>query len=110
MSEAFTAPTISFGGLPIGAELAERYEVRAWLGEGGMGTVYRVLDRELDEEVALKLLRTELSHAPEALVRFRREVKLARKVVHPNVARTFDLGVHAGQRFLTMELIAGGSL
>jgi len=110
MKDVATQPTVSLGGLPVGTELAERYEVRGWLGEGGMGTVYRVLDRELDEEVALKLLRVELAKTPEALLRFRREVKLARRVTHPNVARTYDLGVHAGLRFLTMELISGESL
>src|SRR5262249_60540811 len=75
-----------------------------------MGAVYRVLDRELDEEVALKILRPELAATAEALVRFRREVKLARRVTHANVARTYDLGEYAGVRFLTMELIAGSSL
>src|SRR5262245_54401306 len=110
MKDVSTDPTLALAGLPVGEKLADRYEVRAWLGAGGMGTVYRVLDRELDEEVALKLLRPDLSKASEALVRFRREVKLARRIVHPSVARTYDLGVHAGQRFLTMELVAGGSL
>src|SRR5262249_61805221 len=75
-----------------------------------MGAVYRVLDRELDEEVALKILRPELAATPEALLRFRREVKLARRVTHANVARTYDLGEYAGVRFLTMELIDGTSL
>src|SRR6186997_1972100 len=96
--------------LPIGAVLANRYELKALLGEGGMGAVYRAHDRELDEDVALKMLRPEFASTPDALVRFRREVKLARRVTHPNVARTYDLGVHAGQRFLTMELISGGPL
>jgi eukaryotic-like serine/threonine-protein kinase len=94
----------------IGSVLAGRYELLAVLGSGGMGTVCSAHDRELDEVVALKLLRPELAQAPGGLDRFRREVKLARRITHRNVARTFELGEHAGQRFLTMELVAGASL
>ncbi len=104
------APTMSFGPFPIGARLAGRYEIRAPLGEGGMGAVYKVIDLELEEEVALKVLRSELSSSPDALARFRREVKLARRVTHTNIARTYDLGVHEGSRFITMELITGEAL
>lgn len=75
-----------------------------------MGAVYRVVDRELDEVIALKLLRPEWAASAGALDRFRREVKLARRVTHPNVARTFDLGAYDGVRFLTMELINGEPL
>jgi serine/threonine-protein kinase len=75
-----------------------------------MGAVYQVLDRELDEDVALKILQPALAATPDALRRFRREVKLARRVTHPNVARTYDLGEHQGTRFLTMELLQGSSL
>lgn len=79
------------------------------LGAGAMGTVYRARDRELDEIVALKMLKKELASA-EMLERFRREVKLARRVTHKNVARTFDIGEHDGDRFLTMEFIEGEML
>jgi hypothetical protein len=98
----------------IGTVLADRYELRGLLGEGGMGTVFRAYDRELDEEVALKILHLEAANDHATLTRFRREVKLARRVTHRNVARTFDLGIHRGDggsaRFLTMELIEGKSL
>src|SRR5688572_13875248 len=90
--------------------LAGRYEIVGLLGSGGMGTVYRARDRELDEVVALKVLKGELAQAPGMLERFRREVKLARKVTHRNVARTFDIGEHEGDRFLTMEYVEGESL
>jgi eukaryotic-like serine/threonine-protein kinase len=69
-----------------------------------------VLDRELRDEIALKILRPEIADAPGMLERFRREVKLARKVTHPNVARTFDLGAFQGVRYLTMELVPGESI
>lgn len=90
--------------------IAERYAVHGLLGSGGMGRVYRVHDEKLDEVVALKMLRRELVDDPIALERFRQEVKLARRVTSPHVVRTFDLGEHAGEYFLTMEYIEGRSL
>jgi serine/threonine-protein kinase len=75
-----------------------------------MGSVYLAKDKELDELVALKTLSKELIDVPGAMERFRREVKLARKVTHKNVARTYDIGEHEGLRFLTMEYIEGESL
>ncbi|WP_394837900.1 protein kinase [Pendulispora rubella] len=90
--------------------LAGRYELLGLVGTGGMGSVYRARDLELDEVVALKVLRRELVNTPEMLARFRQEVKLARRVTHVNVARTFDIGEHHGEKFLTMEFIDGTSL
>jgi serine/threonine-protein kinase len=87
-----------------------RYQILGLLGVGGMGSVYRARDLELDEPVALKMIRRELSDQPDMLERFRREVKLARRVTHENVARTFDIGEHGQQKFLTMELVDGESL
>src|SRR5437868_2172073 len=92
------------------ALVGNRYEILGMLGSGGMGTVYRARDRELDEVVALKVLKAELAATSGMLERFRREVKLARRVTHKNVARTFDIGEHEGDRFLTMELIEGEML
>ena len=94
---------------PLG-KLAERYELLALVGAGAMGSVYRARDAELDEVVALKMLKSELAGTPGVLERFRREVKLARRVAHPNVARMHDIGEHDGLKFLTMEFIEGQSL
>jgi eukaryotic-like serine/threonine-protein kinase len=87
-----------------------RYEILGLLGSGGMGAVYRARDTELDELVALKMLHGELVDNPAMLLRFKQEVKLARRVTHRNVARTFDLGENQGSKFLTMELVDGESL
>ena len=87
-----------------------RYELLDLVGAGGAGTVYRARDVELDEIVALKVLRKELVRAPEVVERFRSEVKLARRVTHRNVARMFDIGEHEGERFLTMEFVEGHML
>ncbi len=92
-----------------GETLSGRWQIIDVLGTGGMGTVYRARDRELDETVALKMVKRE-TLGPDALERFRREVKLARRVSHRNVARVFELGDHEGERFFTMELIEGESL
>ncbi|WP_437721778.1 protein kinase domain-containing protein [Sorangium sp. So ce861] len=90
--------------------IAGRYEILGLLGTGGMGSVYRVRDVELDEVVALKMLRRDLADSAGMLDRFRQEVKLARRVTHRNVARTFDFGDHEGEKFLTMECVEGESL
>jgi serine/threonine protein kinase len=108
--------TLSSAGISVSSAaalpsvIAERYEVLGLLGAGGMGRVYRVRDRSLDEVVALKVLRRELVDTPGMLERFRSEVKLARRVTSPHVVRTFDLGEHAGEHYLTMEYIDGQSL
>ena len=103
MTDLANAPTAGLGETVV---FGDRYEVRALLGQGGMGSVFRVLDRELDEEIALKVL-SKGSSDPKAIDRFRREVKLARRVTHPNVARTYDLGQHDQSKFITMELVIG---
>ncbi|HEY3801769.1 MAG TPA: serine/threonine-protein kinase [Kofleriaceae bacterium] len=93
-----------------GKILADRFDVLELLGTGGMGAVYRARDRELDEVVALKVIRGELARDPAAVDRFRSEVKLARRVTHANVARTFELGSADGVMFCTMELVDGEPL
>jgi len=90
--------------------LGGRYELLRLIGAGGMGNVYLARDRELDEEVALKTLRREIADKPGIIERFRREVRLSRRVTHPNVARVFDIGEHGGDKFLTMEYVEGESL
>src|SRR3989454_1136098 len=94
-----------------GQVVAGRYEIIDLLGSGGMGVVYRARDRELDEVVALKALRPDRTTAdPHAVERFRRELRLARRVSHPNVVRTHDIGEASGYRFITMEHVEGRSL
>src|SRR4051812_14254931 len=76
-----------------GTTLANRYAVLELLGAGGMGAVYRAHDRELDEMVALKVIRADHATRPGMVEQFRHEVKLARRVTHVNIARTFELVV-----------------
>ncbi|MBK8212747.1 MAG: protein kinase [Myxococcales bacterium] len=90
--------------------LAGRYRITALLGTGGMGSVYRAIDELLDEVVAVKVLRGTLESLADTQRRLLREVKLARRVTHRNVVRTFDVGVHDGLHFFSMEFVDGVSL
>jgi len=80
------------------------------LGEGGMGAVYKARDREVDREVALKVIRPELTGHPDIVRRFKQELILARQVTHKNVVRIFDLGEAEGAKFISMEYIEGRDL
>ncbi len=87
-----------------------RYQVIEELGRGGMGTVYRAFDTELREDIALKALLPTLAQDRRALLRFRHEVRIARRVSHPNIARIHDFHVHDDTPFLTMEFVPGVGL
>lgn len=100
----------SAGDFTVGGVLAGRYEIRQQLGAGGMGVVYRAFDRELGEPVAIKTLRPDLVGDPGLLERFKQEIRLARKISHPNVVRTHDLGEAGGLYFITMEFVEGTAL
>jgi tetratricopeptide (TPR) repeat protein len=93
-----------------GSIIAGRYEILEELGRGGMGQVFRVRDRDLSEEVALKTLRRRPEMTEEARSRFLREIKLSRRITHPNVVRMYDFGVWRETLFLTMEYIPGKTL
>jgi len=96
-------------GLLPGEELG-RFRILEELGRGGMGLVYRAVDRDLDREVALKLLSTELSDEPRDLERFRREAALASKLRHPRIVGVYSFGEVDGRPFFTMPLVDGESL
>ncbi len=88
-----------------------RYQFLNILGRGGMGVVYRALDLELDEPVALKVLWDSIAEDhDEMLARFKTEVSLNRRIKHPNVCRIHDFGVAAQFVYLTMELVPGVDL
>jgi len=90
---------------------AERYRIDRLLGQGGMGKVYLAYDTLLENEpVALKILHRELCEDESQMRRFLREVQVTRRITHPNVVRTFDVGLNDGALFMTMELIQGSSL
>jgi len=96
--------------LATGTLFARRYEVIEELGKGGMGRVYKVFDKKIKEKVALKLLRPEISLDEETVERFSNELKYARRIIHKNVCRMFDLGEEEGTHFITMEYVSGEDL
>ena len=111
--------TMAIGAVPtqVGANIlpgglfADRYEVQGTVGKGGMGVVYRARDRQLDEVVALKVVRSEvLKEDPTLLDRFKQEIKLARRITHRNVLRTHDFGETAGTPYISMEYLEGVTL
>jgi serine/threonine protein kinase len=94
--------------LAVGERFAGRYDIEEILGSGGMGVVYRAFDREVGEAVAIKALRPELGGMdPTLLERFKQELRLARRITHRNVVRTYDLGEVEGTYYITMELVRG---
>ncbi len=93
--------------LPAGTLIADRYRVEQSLGRGAMGGVFAVLDEWVGERVALKLLATRDASSVE---RFTHELRLARRVTHKNIGRTFDIGQGTLGRFITMERVVGESL
>jgi len=99
-----------FEDLPRGNLFAERYEIIESLGTGGMGKVYRAIDREVKEEVALKLVKPEIAQDEATIKRFRNELKVARKVSHRNVCRMHDLGKAEEGYYISMEYVEGENL
>ncbi len=96
--------------LQPGHILGGRYEILQLLGQGGMGAVYKALDREVERLVALKVIRPDLADHPDVVRRFKHELILARQVTHKNVIRIFDLGEAEGAKFISMEFIDGRDL
>lgn len=93
-----------------GSVIGSRYEILNPLGKGGMGVVYKAHDRVLEEEIAIKVLRSDVARSPEMGRRFRSEIRLARKVTHRNVCRIHEYGEDQGVRYISMELIEGVDL
>ena len=96
--------------LTRGTTFAGRYEIIEELGKGGMGKVYRVEDKKIQEEVALKLIKPEIASDKKTIERFSNELKMARKIAHRNVCKMYDLGEEKGAHYITMEYVPGQDL
>lgn len=94
----------------IGKVLANRYEVLARVGEGGMAVVYRARDTLLGRMVALKVLRPQYASDADFVERFRREAQTAASLSHPNVVNIYDVGEEAGVHYIVMEYVEGRNL
>jgi CheY-like chemotaxis protein len=96
------------GALIPGELFANRYQIVRVVGRGGMGMVYKARDRELAEDIAIKMLRGDaMNHDPTVVERFKTEIRLARRISHRNVVRTHDLGERDGAYYVTMEYVEG---
>ena len=105
---AAAQPAGNEGRFPPGMLIAERYRIVSLLGRGGMGEVFRADDLTLGQPVALKFLPESIDAL--MLERFRNEVRIARRISHPNVCRVYDIGETDNQVFLSMEYIDGEDL
>src|SRR5262245_34326881 len=113
LAETLPGHAAAAGPVPdLPPELADhsRYQVVALLGRGGMGAVYKAVHRVMERPVALKVMRPDLIGNPQAVERFRREVKAAAQLVHPNIVTAFDAEQVGSVHFLVMEYVEGRTL
>jgi serine/threonine protein kinase/Tfp pilus assembly protein PilF len=96
--------------LAPGSTFAGRYQIIEEIGKGGMGKVYKVLDKEINTNVALKLIKPEIAADEKTIDRFRNELKTARDITHKNVCRMHDLNKDEGFYYITMEYVPGEDL
>ncbi len=105
----------AFSSLPTGRVLVGRFTLNRFLARGGMGEVYEAWDQDLQERVAIKIIRPDLAASAEVIERFRREVRQARAISHPNVCRVHELFCDEGSTarkvwFFSMEFLDGHTL
>lgn len=122
LEQSLSAGKISAAALPggmsqmpttfmnVATALEGRYQVLKELGRGGMGIVFQAHDKQLKEQVAIKILSPLLSNNPEALERLKREVSAARRVTHQNVIRIHDIAEISGLQYVSMEYFQGLTL
>ena len=114
VEDAGESPTLTYEipkeKFASGSIFAGRYQIIEELGKGGMGSVYRAIDKKLNEEVALKVIRPEIALDRMTLDRFSNEIKIARKIVHRNVSRMYHLSEEKGIHYITMEYVPGEDL
>jgi eukaryotic-like serine/threonine-protein kinase len=96
--------------LLVGDVLAGRYELQELAGSGGMSTVFRAHDRELERTVALKILHQRYNDEDEYVERFRREARMAAALSHQHLVTVIDRGEHEGRQFIVFEYVDGDNL
>ena len=90
--------------------IANRYEVFQHIGQGGMADVFLAMDTILNRQVAVKILRSELSTDAVSVLRFEREAQAATALTHPNIVDIYDVGDYKGHHFIVMEYVQGRTL
>ena len=86
------------------------YHILEQLGKGGMASVFKAFDMNLEREVAIKVLRTERLDSRKALKRFENEAKALAQLNHPNIIQVLDYGEHHGMPYLVVEYVHGGTV
>lgn len=110
-TQAFTGSIENLDiSLPSELRSHSRYQIQDQLGRGGMGVVYRAVHRMMHRPVALKIIRPEYVSSPQAVERFRREVRAAAQLSHPNIVAAYDAEEIGGLHFLVMEYVDGKTL
>ena len=105
-----SAPSSGPSGPAVATELLGRYALLNPIGEGGGGRVYRAFDRDLERNVAIKVLKRAGKTSSILSTRLRREAQASAHLQHPNVVSVFDVGDHDGEVFIAMEYVDGGPL
>lgn len=108
MGGATEYPPVQYNELLPGTTILGRFHIEADLGEGGMGKVFKARDERLEEQVVIKVMKPGFSD--DVLRRFKREIRLARKITHPGVVRIFDFWEADPLKFVTMEFLEGTDL
>ena len=93
-----------------GQKINDRYEIIKTIGEGGMANVYLAHDLILDRDVAIKILRGDLSGDEKFVRRFQREALAASSLSHPNIVEMYDVGEDKGMYYIVMEYVKGVTL
>jgi eukaryotic-like serine/threonine-protein kinase len=96
--------------LQPGDLIADRYELEELVGTGGMSTVFRAYDRQLERRVAIKILHEHYADDPEYLERFRREARAVARLSHPNIVTVIDRGDDGGRQYIVFEYVEGENL
>src|SRR4051812_19139623 len=92
---------------PHGNKTIDHYLLLDVIGHGGMGTVYKAIDRQLQRPVALKLMHAHLADRPDFQARFLQECRAAAALDHPNIIRVYDVALREGQLYMVMEYVEG---
>jgi len=96
--------------MAVGQLIADRYELKDPVGKGGMATVYRAHDTQLERTVALKILHEHFSEDDDYVERFRHEARAAAQLSHPGIVTVIDRGEEDGRQFIVFEFVEGETL
>src|SRR5262245_46763702 len=94
----------------IGQTIADRYKIEAMLGQGGMSTVYKATDPNLNRAVAIKIIHSHLSNDPEFVRRFRQEAAAVAQLRHPHIIQVYDFDQDENVYYMVMEYVPGQTL